>query len=382
MFGTSHKRGERAVAVVDVGSDSVGVAYLSLAPGKPAHIVAQARSAPWYEARTPEQLVAAIPGQVDEAFAKAHERYAAAGGDPVEQLTVVVHAPFVRAKTVRAHAQFDTETLVTDALIGATAKSGLEQETEIDCSKLLCASVVRVELNGYPTPNPTGKRAHEIAITSLVNDSDDAARSQIEHAVGKHFPGIEIVWRSFTRALLSACSSGAVESASYLAAVVEGHATHLAAVYGGIPGEQRVVPQGVSTILARAGGTATPDETLSLIRMLARDSCESTACEALRKSLAVAEPELVRAFGEAMGSMAAVRRLPTELVLVTHPDMREWLSAFFSRIDFTQFTLTALPYTVRAFGPQDLAASADGFDPTDLSLAIACALVNNERDTK
>ena len=97
--------------------------------------------------------------------------------------------------------------------------------------------------------------------------------------------------------------------------------------------------------------------------------------------MAKVEPELVRVFGEGMAVCAAQARLPNKLILITQPDMAPWLAKFFSRIDFTQFTLTTQPFSVETIAPADLSAwvtAARGV-VLDTGVALSAALVNREQ---
>lgn len=103
------------------------------------------------------------------------------------------------------------------------------------------------------------------------------------------------------------------------------------------------------------------------------------ACSSVETALAKAEPELAAAFGAAFGELAAARRLPNTLLLSAHQYFVPWLTAFFERIDFAQFTLTSRPFTVEpisAKGSRDII-----WEPgvgTDQVIAEAVAFINTE----
>ena len=84
-----------------------------------------------------------------------------------------------------------------------------------------------------------------------------------------------------------------------------------------------------------------------------------------------------------MGKSAAIHRLPDTLVLLAHPDILPWLSKFFSRIDFAQFTVTTQPFTVRTMlpnnAPGDASQTAQG-SAEDPGLALAVGFVTIEQN--
>ena len=152
--------------------------------------------------------------------------------------------------------------------------------------------------------------------------------------------------------------------------------THIVSVRGAAF-EQRVVPEGVRTLLSRIAGEKTPEQVLTSLRMLERDASSTEEGETVQKAIALAEPELVRFFAEPIGQMAAPRRAANDLLLVPHADLEPWLKRLFSRIDFSQFTVTTLPFTVRTPSSINVSRWVTG-ETADDSLAVALALVNIE----
>jgi hypothetical protein len=166
----------------------------------------------------------------------------------------------------------------------------------------------------------------------------------------------------------------------YVAVDMTGEATGIVVVREGIVDKELSMPEGMYTILRRFTEKGMPEETLSLMRMLEREHCDTEACDALKASIGRVEPELVRIFGEGMAKLASPQRLPAHLAVAAHTDISPWLSRFFSRIDFTQFTQTAQPFIVHALTPKDLAGSvvSESGIALDIGLAVASALVDKE----
>ncbi len=116
------------------------------------------------------------------------------------------------------------------------------------------------------------------------------------------------------------------------------------------------------------------------MELIEKDECEDAACEALRQSIAKAEPELVHLFGEALAKLSVHRKLPEKLILIAPPGLSSWLSHFFARIDFTQFTSTAKPFSVTLLMAQLLPRIPrnDVSFLADPALCIGTELVNME----
>lgn len=367
---------ERIAAVIDIAAGAAGVAIVSIPKSGPSKVLAAAASHLSLDEKTPDQHRSGIARHIADAGQDALKQYAAAGHrSPVRSLYAVLHAPWSQTRTVSVRSDLSTEDVrITDAMIGRLGQDALEGVSKEERATMYEATTIRVMLNGYPTADPVGKSAREIELTALMSGCDQGIKGAAQTAIEALFPGIPIIWRSFTRAIISLFGEISPYG-QYVAIDMCPDATRVISYRFGVL-EERTVPEGVATILARLA-KAPPEETLSNIRMLSRDACSTDACEKIQKAMAIAEPELVRVFGEALGQLATPRRVSNELLLVTHPDLETWLAPFFARIDFSQFTTTTLPLTVHTPASIDMAQFIDG-DMPDVALAVSCALVNIE----
>lgn len=364
---------ESVVAIVDVSAGAAGVALLSVGRRGPARVLACGQSTLSLEEHTDAQHLVAITQHIQAAGEAALKAFTDAGHhNPITQAYVFVHAPWVSTSTISSERKhFESDVRITEALIGELAQSVVRQVKNSE--RLLEASVVRVALNGYPTARPIGKYAHLLEVTSLISIDDADIRKVVGPAVSKLFPAATLTWRSFARALVTFFREASTYG-QYLAIDMRAEATNLISYrFGQL--EQSVAPMGIATILGKLGGE--PADTLSALRMLSTDACSTEACERVQTAMLAAEPLLVKSFGEALSKIAATHRSSNDLLLVTHPDLEPWLSRFFSRIDFSQFTVTTLPFSVHTPSPIDADALVIGTLP-DIALTIDCALVNIE----
>lgn len=373
---------EHIVAFLDVRRGSASVALVSVSRKHPARVRAIGRSTLSLESRTGVEAIAAIKTQVEEAAAAAVRGYSADSGLPtIHAVYAVLHAPLANSEIVRVRADRDADTAITESEIARMAKDSVSASTSIDVKRLLEAAIHSIRLNGYPLSKPEGKYAATIELASILSDADPASRRATAEAIAKVFPIAKIHWRSGMRSLLTVLQKSQPSLDEYLVVDMGLEATHLISVREGQAIEQRVIPEGVRTILDRIAPGKPPEETMGYLRMLGRDACEGTACETMQASIVQAEPELARIIGEALGSMAAVRRVPNQLIVLADGDLLPWLTRFLTRIDFAQFTTTMLPFTVRTPEPLDLAAYVVPDHIVDTSSAFGAALVNIEENS-
>lgn len=368
---------ERVAAVVDVRRGMVSVAIMSHRGKKAARILASARSVYSLEELDDAHMAAAAKRHTEEAITTAMKQYAPREAhEPVHTVYAVLRAPLSRSEVVRAHEEHAQPIKVSDATMAALAKEAFATHTIVDPDLLLNTGMHTFRLNGYVTAKPSGKYARVIEISSILSDANPACRASVREAIESAFPIARIVWRSGMSVLFETLRHTRPALRDYLALDVGLEETHILSVRDAEVCDQRIVSEGLRTILERIAPGKPADETLGILRMLGRDACESAACEAIQQAILTAEPDLARIFGDAFGSMASIRHVPNQLIVLAHPDIIPWFSLFLARIDFAQFTITALPFSVSDLAVTGLDSVVTTDTALDPSIAFDAALVN------
>ncbi len=382
----AHKR-EKVIAIADISSDSAGACIALVRDGAPAAILCAERSSLTYDDKTPEQTITGILSLLEDAAAKVLRVYSKLQNKrpiiPVSSVHAIIHTPLVTSQTARAETSFETEELITQDTIGSLARTALASQKELDKSRLFEAGVSSVDLNGYRTGRPVGKRAHAVSVATLISQCEPELRAQIIDTLRKGFGAQHPELHSDTRALLLGTHANSIRANIHLIVDMSGDSTNCVVIHKDAAAEHLVMPEGVRTILKRIVGNGIAEEKLSLMRMVSRDACSTSACEELNASLARVEPELVKIFGEAFSKLISERRLPNDLVLIVAPDFAPWLGNFFSRIDFGQFTVTARQFAVHTLTTEDMRASVAGnLGPkVDAWLSLGTALASAEEQS-
>lgn len=369
---------EDVFAIVDIAPGGARAALATQANGS-IHVLAQTYSLISIEEETAEHSMAAIAERLDDVCKRLNEKAVQKGVHArVSKVYCLVHQPWSHSVTVRKRVDYTEETKIHEANISAVAKEMLGEVKGVDMASMMEAAVIRTWLNGYPVVHPEGRSSHALVVSAIVSDINQTVKKNAEAALLRAFPTASIEWRSFARAMQTVLGSLLRDDENYLAVDLGLDFTHLISVRDGFPIGERVVPQGLRTILMRIDPKRAAEETLGFIRMLSRDTCEGAACEAIRTAMATAEPELAKIFGEALGGLASERRLANTLVLSANPDVIDWMKQFFSRLDFTQFTATTLPFNVAKFEQSDTSIRITADEELRTQILFGAALVNTE----
>ncbi|HVU75811.1 MAG TPA: hypothetical protein VHD38_03180 [Candidatus Paceibacterota bacterium] len=353
----------RAVALVDLNQSAVSVAICRIEDDH-ALLAASAYSALSLDGASKDKGTAQLASRVKEAGQKVTHAYS---GPPIEAVYVIVHAPFISSRTMVAETHSDSQERIYDASIANMAREALGKE-QLDRAKLVEGSVVRIELNGFPTQEPAGKWASQVRIISLLSECDPEIRRLVEGEVNVLFPAGTVLWRSAIRACAAYGRSVDKLGEEYSILDMGATVSQVISVRSGEI-ESHMIDTGTSSILQKIAGGMSAEEALGALRMIESGAASSESVDALQKRMALAEPDLVKTLADSISQIAAERRISNSLLLLTHRDLEPWLTRVLSRIDFSQFTVTTLPFEIRT--PQHA-------NDTDAALAVNIALVNSE----
>lgn len=363
-----------------MGTDAIHAALVAVGTlDTPTTIRAHERAVLSLEDRAPEALHVALVRSMEQVISTLIE---GAAVRPTAA-TLVLGSPLAASRMAQSARAWDHDESITDAVLKQLAGEALGLVGDLPREDIFEASVIRVELNGYPTTAPEGQRAHECLVSVLASATSPRLRSDLVAAILRSIPALDIRVRTGTRALITIALESERAPRDYMAVDMGGEGASAFVVRKGVLTQQERIDIGERAILARVSSTGLPEETLSLISMAAKDQCGDLACTDTTQALAKAEPELARVYGELFARFATPRRVPTTLLLLARPELAPWLQHFFARIDFAQFTVTGRPFEVRVLDAAQFDRWVSVDSTVETHLALASALVHiEERDER
>ncbi|NBV77051.1 hypothetical protein EBR66_02740 [bacterium] len=345
MFGLSSKKGKsRALAAAFAGSSSAGCVVVGVNPQGESEVVAASYKALPLSAQSGPPTAAVIAAACGECCAQAADAYARSTQfkalGPVKESYGIIHAPWVSSRFGMVRKNSETPQLLTDAFIRERKNEALQAAgIPKEAVPSLCESLVtHVEIDGYPTLVTAKRSARRFALTALASACDPTIQQGLTDAIVKAFTHVPVLC-SDVQVLLTITADHRKKHPDCTIVHMTSAATFIIVVRDGAPAGAEVVPHGVRTLIESLG----QEDALTKLRLLAHDSCSKDECAKIQESLAVVEPQLAKGFGEAYSSLSKDRRIPNTLILVAHPDITDWLSSFFERIDFAPFTVTTRP---------------------------------------
>jgi len=360
------KKKSRSVALIDIGSASVGGAYVHYEEGKPPVIYYTARVD--VETREGETIrdgmlrsLAFLERLLIEEGAPALRRET--GSAVIEKILVSVAAPWQDTVVTTTNLQQKNPFTFTHAhLAEAQKKVGIVPKDRISSGHTVIATI----LNGYETPNPFGKRVTRAELVMLASTIEKEAAHAIEASLRRAFHTNEIELTAFAPVSYTVFRDLYPHQKDFVVLDVSGTGTDAAFVKRGLLVEVRSIAYGTQDLLIaarRAGQRAHASST---------DMLDTVANQSFAKEAEEAEKVWLDGLHGAFASVASVQALPRTLLLLADPDSRDYLKRTLEESRLRTLWLSDEPLSVITITPSHLAARVKtrGLGEGDLFLAL------------
>lgn len=360
------KKKTRSVALIDIGSASVGGAYVHYEEGKSPIIYYTARVD--VETRDGETVrdgmlrsLAFLERLLIEEGAPALRREA--GSAVIEKVVVSIAAPWQDTTVTTTNLQQKNPFTFTRAhLTEAVKKTGLVPKDRISSGHTVIATI----LNGYETPNPFGKRVTRAELVILASTIEKEAANAIEASLRRAFHTNQIELTAFAPVGYTVFRDLYPHQKDFVVLDVSGTGTDAAFVKRGILVEVRSVAYGTQDLLsaARMAGQRAHEN--------ATDMLDPAANQSFAKEAEEAKKVWLDGLYAAFAGVAGVQALPRTVLLLADPDSRDYLKRTLEASRLRTLWLSDEPLSVIPVTPAHLAAKVKtrGLGEGDLFLAL------------
>lgn len=367
---------DRVVAVVDLDEDSVGVVLLHVVPNMPFAVLGERRVQLPASDRSLEHSVCRLSELLETV---ASDLLVAIRGMSyvVDTVYVVLRLPWASTHLVRRAAYSGEEVLITRDFINTVAINALSGDIVPSNDDFFEGRVMRVELNGYATNDPLGKRARAVDLTLLISESSKSARDVLSSVLQHVFPVAHIEWRSGTRAMIHAMRARDAAEKEYVFIEIGSYKSQLTLVQEGVITGHEVVPFGMRSFFQTGEMSEDAIRDVLDVHRVARHAPSFDI--SVRAHIARKGEVAASLFLPAMNALLSGHHVPDRVHVLAPGASHAWLSHVLDRPECAQFRQSSgswqmQPVNASTFSP--VFHSADAI--TDSSLAVGCALVHNE----
>jgi len=355
-----HKK-TKTVAVIDVGSLSLGGAYVVLNEKSAPHICYSTRiplaitddASPRVLLRTLEEGLQKLTKALEDEGSAALAR--SCGVRHVDDVLVSVGSPWQRT-VLRSHTNRYTQPKrITPADI-EEAKEKIEGTLGIDpaTSMLVDHSIIEVLINGYQTGKPFGKRARRMSVLGLASVIPISVHDKITNHLAKTFHIEPIKMQSAPALSYVVMRDLFAHEPDFLAAIVTGEATDILLVKKGVLTGVATAFEGVHSI-TRAIGRACPSVPAEEIPELVKTGMlHPTTVTSVKTAEREAKDEWANAVIGSLADLARKYALPQTFFILSDFSCRDIFTDILKRQDVHALRLGDHPFTVIGLKSQNI----------------------------
>lgn len=359
------KKQSRSVALIDIGSASVGGAYAHYREGEQPVIYYTARVA--VEPREGESItdsmlrsLAFLDRLMIEEGAPTLRREAGSGH--VDEVLVSVAAPWQETVITTTRIEEKHPFTFTHHHLELAGKGAPVGKDKVRSGRTIIASI----LNGYETSNPFGKRATRADLIVLTSTIDKTALKLVQGAFRKTFHTSSVTVTAFAPVAYTVFRDLYPHLKDFIVLDVSGTGTDVAFVKRGLLADTHAIPYGLHD-LARALRQAGQRAHLS-----AEDIIDPAANSTFAKEAEAIREVWLESLREAFSAFSKNQALPRTVFLLADQDAREYLKRLLEESRLRTLWLSDEPLAVLALAPANLApfVKTRGLGEGDLFLAV------------
>lgn len=354
-------RGSDPFALIEIGSGSVQGALIAPGEEKP-RILAATRVEMGAEdnpalSQFLERMSACLADAANQLLVRAQK-------DPhidrVRDVYVVVASPWYAARTKILKLEQEKTFLFTQTMLSRLVNDEYEaylaalraEATEAigQSPRLIEHAVIGLQLNGYQTTRPFGKRARRLQLSLYESAISEEMYRAITQTVQRSFHRLVAI-QTFPLVTWTVLRSVEPTLHDYLLVEVGSEVTDVALSRQGVLRDTASFPIGVATLLrALAKKMKTSiTEARSMMKLLTEGSLERARAEALTTLLMETRAQALGGLTGVCSQLGERLALPQELLLVCAPEYSRWFAETFSDAACAPFTTLNDPFHIRIF---------------------------------
>ncbi len=394
LFRSKPKSGQHFIIVFDIGSASIGGAFVSVDPTRPPEIIFTIRrDIPFQEKLNFQRFLDAMIKTLEEIFVAMQK---AGGGVVVDQAFCVLASPWYASQTRLVRYDQPTPFVVTpsglDKLIQKEIEtfrsSKLFAHSKVGnvAPEIMEANNIQMKLNGYEVRDPKGKKTSELEVALYISMIPANIHQSINESIRKfwHLPSVR--FSSFSLTAYDTIRDMFTEESCFLFMDISGEVTDISLVKDRVLLESISFPAG-KNMLVRAVAKAM-GSTIEVARSEMDLHLDGKATKEHSKQIAdILDKETKEwklFFEDALAQFAIEFPIPRSIFFTADDNVSAWFEGAIKQANFARFAQEDSQFTVRSLGNQFLSKFVQVLEPdeADPFLSIETIFANKLNSLK
>ncbi len=388
LFSRTPKNGQHFIIVFDIGSASIGGAFVSIDPTKNPEIIFSIRKTiPFQEKLNFERFLGAMIKTLEEMF----EVMKKSGGSVrVDQAFCILASPWYASQTRLVHYNQPEPFTVTEKGLSKLVQKEIElfresklfnkSKTDDIPPEIMEAKSIQVKLNGYEVRDPFKKRTTKLEVALYISMIPANIHRSINESIKKFWHVPDAHFSSFSFTAFDSIRDIFTEESAFLFMDISGEVTDISLAKDNVLLESISFPAGKNMLIRAlvAGMKTAPAAAQTELKLYLENKSNYEHREQVEKILSTAAKEWLVFFEDAISQFSTEFPIPRTIFYTADDDVMKWFEEAIKETNFAKFSKEEGTFIVRSLGNSFLSKFVQVLEPDfqDPFLAIEAMFAN------
>lgn len=360
FLSNSGKGGQQYIAIFDIGSGSIGGAFVSIESGKVPQIIYSTRkNIPFQEKLNFQRFFDSMIKTLEEMFVDMQK---ASNSVKVSGVFCVLASPWYASQTRLIHYEQETPFTITEKGLNKLINKEIElfrdsnlfihAKTGDTLPEIMESKNIQMKLNGYEVREPHGKRTSKLDIALYVSMMPANIHKSIEESIAKFWHVGTVHFSSFSFTTFDTIRDIFTDESSFLFVDISSEVTDISLAKDNVLLESISFPLG-KNMLIRAlmeGTQSTPTVAISEFNLYLEGKSTREHGKQVEEILDASSAEWRESFENALAQFASEFPIPRTIFYTTDDDVGKWFEKAIGAINFSRFSKEENSFIVRSLG--------------------------------
>ncbi len=341
IFRSGFKK-EKIVAILDIGSASVGGALISLNENSSPKVLVSFREDMVFQRDLNlDRFTSSMLVALERVLVKLEK----SGEKKPHTFFCILSSPWYESETKIIGIKKDKSFIVTHKILDELIEkevASFHGDIKEDDTQIIDIQNIQIKLNGYETNNPYGKYVENVKIALFIGLGSKKILEKIKDKVSRVFHSSKIVFSTFSLSAFSVVRDIFTDVNNFLLLDITGEVTDVTLVKDGVLIKTVQFPMGKNFILRRiaSGMNTSLQEAKSLLNILNTDKIDKMTRTRIESVLHDARKDWLASFIQVVTSLSKEVFIPNTMFFTADGDIADWFIESVKREELKKLTTT------------------------------------------
>lgn len=360
FFSSKESGGQQYIAIFDIGSGSIGGAFVNIERGKTPQVIFSTRkNIPFQEKLNFQRFFDSMVKTLEEMFV---EMQKGNNSIKINKVFCVLASPWYASQTRLIHYEQETVFTITEKGLSKLINKEIElfrdsnlfthAKTGDALPEIMESKNIQMKLNGYEVREPIGKRATRLDIALYISMIPANIHRSIEASIAKFWHVSTAHFSSFSFTTFDTIRDIFTDESSFLFIDISSEVTDISLAKDNVLLESISFPMGknmlIRSLVEKMG--ATPTVAMSELSLYLEGKSTREHAKQVEDALEGAMKEWRIALENSLARFASEFPIPRTIFYTADNDAGDWFEKAINEVELARFSKEENSFIVRALG--------------------------------